>query len=72
MSAKKNAEALVRAGETEDTPHQLFWWQQGTDYWNLPFYAEMDCCCEGLAGDPGDWQAAREQLWAMREDLTSK
>lgn len=66
MSAKKNAEALIRAGETSAPPETDFWWQQSADAWGPPFFAEMDACCDGLAGTP-DWHAAREQLWALRE-----
>lgn len=42
------------------------WWEQGPDYWNLPFYAEAGACCE-IMGDADDMLCGREQLWAMRE-----
>ena len=44
------------------------WWEQTDAYWELPFFAEM-----GVVSDP-DRAAAlamREQLWAIRENLTS-
>lgn len=46
------------------------WWQQTDVYWHLPFFAEMGFCCEDLAGE--DWNAAREQLWAIREGLLNR
>ncbi|MES2155978.1 MAG: hypothetical protein V4510_12665 [bacterium] len=71
MSAKKNAEALIRAGETAASETGLFWWQHSEAYWFLPLYAEMGMCCTGLLSpDLGDWQAAREQLWSIREELS--
>ena len=40
------------------------WWEQSSDYWDLPFYSEL-----GLTAPPDrdDALAAREQLFAMRE-----
>ena len=40
------------------------WWEQSSDYWDLPFYAHF-----GLNAPPDrdEALAAREQLWAMRE-----
>lgn len=46
----------------------LLFWEQTSDYWDLPFYTEM-----GLFNSyimlplRDDWTAAREQLFAMRE-----
>ncbi len=42
------------------------WWEQSSDYWELPFYAEA-----GLIGpsEQDDRLAAREQLYAIREGL---
>ncbi len=68
MSAKGWAKALVAAGEIPVSAMNPFWWEQIDAYWALPFYAEMNLCCIGLSGTD-DWQAAREQLWAVREDL---
>lgn len=41
-----------------------FWWEQTSDYWEIPFYSEF-----GLSAlpDRDDALAAREQLWGQRE-----
>lgn len=40
------------------------WWEQTSDYWQLPFYSEMSLTA---LPDRHDALAAREQLFAMRE-----
>ena len=45
------------------------WWDQQSEYWELPFYAEMGIFMP-FPQDRGNELAAREQLWAVREDLT--
>lgn len=42
----------------------LLWWEQSSAYWEMPFYSEF-----GLTElpDRDDALAAREQLWAVRE-----
>lgn len=67
-SSDRVVDALIRAGEEPAIVVEPLWWQQTDLYWELPFYAEMGVCCWGLSGTP-DWQPAREQLWAIQEDL---
>ena len=43
------------------------WWEGTQDYWNLPFFAEMNACCDAQ-NNPDDALAAREALWAIREN----
>ncbi len=73
MSGKFAAKRLQgpRSGETfAPEPADPFWWEGTASYWELPFYAEMNLCCEGLLDNYGEMLAAREQLWAIREKLT--
>lgn len=45
-------------------PAVRLWWEQTTVHWELPFFTEMGF---SVLPEWHEYQAAREQLWAMRE-----
>lgn len=46
-----------------------FWWDQKSEYWDLPFYSELGLSTN-IYMDFDDALAGREQLFAIREGLT--
>lgn len=65
MSARSSAEGLVRAGEVPK-----FWWVNTEIQWYLPAFSETGLLgAEFINEDYVNWLAAREQLWAIRENL---
>ena len=52
------------------TDPRIFWWEQTSFHWDIPFFSEFGMNAGDV--DPKDryeQMAAREQLWAEREEL---
>lgn len=67
-------ECQTNKREAEKSPGIIdgrLWWEQSSEYWELPFYTEAGIFGgDAVLPDRDDWLAAREQLWSSREGLT--